>query len=46
MDSSDFEDEWQGVERQGGKNSGSDHDDNTDDDDHDGGEMMPILTSF
>ena len=34
-----------GVERKGGKTSGSDsYDDNTDDDDQDGGEMMPILT--
>ena len=46
-DTSEWEEDWMGVERPEGKQSGSDsHEDHTDDDDHDGGEMMPIMTSF
>ena len=46
-DTSEWEEEWMGVERPEGKSSGSDsQDDNSDDDDHTGGEMMPIMTSF
>ena len=46
-DTSEWEEEWLGVERPEGKSSGTDsNEDNSDDDDHDGGEMMPIMTSF
>ena len=48
-DTSEWEEDFHGVERPEGRQTGSDsNEDNTDDDDQDGGEMMPmpIMTSF